>query len=334
MNCVLANFVLVIISIVLLEIQASDVSELVRDINTLQSDWTAEENELSKLDEYELRKLMGAKLKPPGAISYDFYNHNIQVPSNIPSSFDAREQWPKCASIASVKDQSNCGSCWAVSTASAMSDRLCIASNFKIHVNLSANALMTCCTACTVGDPGCDGGYLDEAWKYCKWHGLVTGGDYGSKEGCQPYKIKPCDSCSEEADTPACVKKKCTNKSYKKAYKKDIHKNKNYYAVPQNATLIQSDILAHGPLMTGFTVYSDFMVYKSGVYQHKKGTLLGNHAVRIIGWGVEVKKKKKIPYWLVANSWNRSWGENGFFKIRRGNNECDFEKNVYAGVPR
>lgn len=63
-----------------------------------------------------------------------------------------------------------------------MSDRLCIASNHKVHVNLSAEALMTCCSKCTDGGPGCEGGYIDETWKYFKTHGLVTGGDYGSHE--------------------------------------------------------------------------------------------------------------------------------------------------------
>ena len=54
--------------------------------------------------------------------------------------------------------------------------------------------------------------------------------------------------------------------------------------------------------------------YKSGVYQHKTGQFLGGHAVKIIGWGVLSGTK----YWLVANSWNPTWGDHGFFKILRG----------------
>jgi cathepsin B len=45
---------------------------------------------------------------------------------------------------------------------------------------------------------------------------------------------------------------------------------------------------------------------------------LGSHNVKIIGWGVE----SGVSYWLAANSWNEDWGDNGLFKIKRGNNEC------------
>ncbi|KHJ84858.1 hypothetical protein OESDEN_15423 [Oesophagostomum dentatum] len=54
----------------------------------------------------------------------------------IPESFDAREQWPGCDSIKIIRDQANCGSCWAVSAASAMSDRVCIQSNGRIKVTI------------------------------------------------------------------------------------------------------------------------------------------------------------------------------------------------------
>lgn len=53
------------------------------------------------------------------------------------------------------------------------------------------------------------------------------------------------------------------------------------------------------------------------------------HAVKILGWGEE----NGTPYWLAANSFNTYWGENGFFKILRGANECYIEESMYAGLP-
>lgn len=68
----------------------------------------------------------------------------------------------------------------------------------------------------------------------------------------------------------------------------------------------------------------------TGVYHHVTGEALGGHAVRMLGWGVE----NGTPYWLIANSWNTDWGNNGFFKIQRGNDECGVESEVTAGLPK
>lgn len=51
----------------------------------------------------------------------------------------------------------------------------------------------------------------------------------------------------------------------------------------------------------------DWCFPSSGVYQHVTGEMVGGHAVRILGWGVE----NGTPYWLVGNSWNTDWGDNG-----------------------
>jgi cathepsin B len=76
-------------------------------------------------------------------------------------------------------------------------------------------------------------------------------------------------------------------------------------------------------------VFTDFLTYKSGVYHRISGKSLGGHAVKIIGWGVE----NSMPYWLVANSWNEEWGDKGFFKIKRGIDECGIEGSIMAGIP-
>jgi cathepsin B len=78
---------------------------------------------------------------------------------------------------------------------------------------------------------------------------------------------------------------------------------------------------------TGFTVYADFMNYKSGVYYHVSGRMEGGHAVKIVGWGTE----GGLDYWLCANSWNTSWGIDGFFKIKMG--DCGIDQAVYACTP-
>ena len=79
-------------------------------------------------------------------------------------------------------------------------------------------------------------------------------------------------------------------------------------------------IMEGGPVETAFTVYSDFEDYAGGIYQRTTGKPAGGHAVKIVGWGVENGTK----YWKVANSWNPYWGENGYFRIKRGINTTCF----------
>jgi len=89
------------------------------------------------------------------------------------------------------------------------------------------------------------------------------------------------------------------------------------------------EMYKNGPLEAAFTVYEDFLSYKTGVYKHVSGGALGGHAVKFLGWGVENGQK----YWLVANSWNPTWGDKGYFKILRGVNECGIEDEADGGVP-
>jgi len=89
-----------------------------------------------------------------------------------------------------------------------------------------------------------------------------------------------------------------------------------------------TEIFTNGPVEGAFTVYEDFLSYKSGVYQHTSGSQLGGHAIKIIGWGVENGTK----YWLVVNSWNEGWGDNGTFKILRGSNHLGIENTANAGL--
>lgn len=56
---------------------------------------------------------------------------------------------------------------------------------------------------------------------------------------------------------------------------------------------------------------------------------MGAAILKIVGWGIE----NGTPYWLVANSYNSEWGDNGFIKILRGSDECGIESHILAGLP-
>lgn len=87
--------------------------------------------------------------------------------------------------------------------------------------------------------------------------------------------------------------------------------------------------LMQGPLDVTFIVYKDFYQYQPGqVYRHQSGAFDGLHSVKLIGWG---QASDGTPYWTVQNSWGPSWGDNGYFKIVRGQDECMIESQVYMG---
>jgi len=159
---------------------------------------------------------------------------------------------------------------------------------------------------------------------------------YNVTTWCKPYALAPCDHhvvgtlepCPASVDTPEC-KKECKS-GWKNTYENDKTYGQSGYRLHNNVDAIKTELFTNGPVEVAFTVYADFPSYKSGVYHHVSGSALGGHAVKLMGWGVE----NGTPYWLVANSWNMDWGFGGYFKIKRGNNECGIEDEVVSGLPK
>jgi cathepsin B len=308
-------------------------NKFVDEINAAQSSWKAEPSKFMSWSKHSIKRLMG--VRPEYFEQHKFITPiEHEVPNDLPETFDARDQWPNCQTIKEVRDQGSCGSCWAFGAVEAMSDRVCIVSKGAQNVHISAEDLVSCCESCGFG---CDGGFPQAAWSYYKTTGLVTGGNYNSKQGCEPYSLPTCEHhvppgkyppCGGELPTPPCTKK-CED-GYAIPFAKDKHYGSSVYSVRSDQKQIETEIMTNGPVEAAFTVYADFLTYKSGVYQHTTGSVLGGHAVKILGWGVE----NSTPYWLVANSWNEDWGDKGFFKILRGKNECGIEDGIVAGAPK
>ena len=253
------------------------------------------ENPFRDWTEDEIRGLFGVVLED---VNEEEKENQEYVPSNdLPETFDGRKEWPNC--VQAIRDQERCGSCWAFSAAVAFSQRICKVTEGKTKVVLSPQHSVSC-------DPnnfGCNGGYLDKTWAFYENPGVVD-------DDCFPY---------ESGTTTKCISE-CRNGAEWKTYKA-----KNSKALSDIDT-IKQDLVENGYVQTGFTVYSDFMSYKSGIYEHKSGYVMGGHAVVIVGWGVE----NGVNYWIVQNSWGASWGEEGFFRIKFG--QCGFDSRGYAGV--
>jgi cathepsin B len=157
----------------------------------------------------EIKTMMGSLPEPDEIKLPPMVHSNIM--SDLPTAFDSRTAWPNCESIKEIRDQSNCGSCWAFGAAEAISDRICIHSNQTKQVRISAQDLVSCCPSITCGN-GCRGGYPSGAWSWFKRTGVVTGYLYSDNKWCYPYAMAPCDHhttgqyepCTGEKATPKC----------------------------------------------------------------------------------------------------------------------------------
>lgn len=219
--------------------------------------------------------------------------------SDIPAEFDARTQWPQCPSIGRIRDQSECGSCWAISSTEAFNDRHCISSGDG-DLTLSAADTMECASG-----SGCGGGQPANAWSFFASEGVVTGGSYetmGSGQTCKPYPFAECAHHVESAKYPACpgsdyptptCSQTCTDTGYPKDYASDKVRLHSAYALLGESS-IQGEIMTMGPTTAIFDVMGtyplnefSFPMYKHGVYAHGGSDMkLGGHAVKIIGWGL------------------------------------------------
>ncbi|CAL8103464.1 unnamed protein product [Calicophoron daubneyi] len=261
---------------------------------------------------------LGALLPTPEMIAEVGYKEEVYDENEeIPEEFDAREKWPHCISLKTIWNQGGCGSCWAVSSASAMSDRYCIRN--ETNMMLSAYDVMSCCKRCYPRGP-CNGGYPVRAWQHWNTVGVVTGGP-SQCSGCTCYRYR--------GDNLFNCDHKC-RVGYGKSYDSDITRGRPAKMLKNNVEVIQREIMTNGPVVATFKVFSDFGSRGKGVYIHKSGKFTGAHAVRVIGWGVQNVSDTLVPYWLAANSWGSGWGDGGYFRILRGENHCNFEGSMVA----
>jgi len=297
--------------------------ETVEAINSAQSLWTASlDSPTAGLSHDEVKSLLGTDVhyawndpeNPPER------TYSAAARAAAPESFDARTNWPNCKSMSQIRDQSDCGSCWAFGAVEAMSDRECIKHGEDII--LSAEDMNSCS-----GAGSCNGGYPAGAYSYWKRTGVV-------REQCVKYSLPSCDHhlpssknpCTGKiVPTPACKKTCVDDPSIE--FEKDKRKAEDVYTVRGEANMMV-ELSTNGPCEGAFSVYEDFLLYAGGIYKHTTGSYEGGHAIRILGYGVENGTK----YWLIANSWNEHWGEKGYFRIVRGTNECGIENTMWCGI--
>ncbi|CAH8542537.1 unnamed protein product [Schistosoma intercalatum] len=283
-------------------------------INEHQKSWRAEiYPELSKYTIDELRNRAGgvkSMVTRPSVLNRKTPSTElISLTKNLPLEFDWTSPPDGSRSpVTPIRNQGVCGSCYAFASAAALEARIRLVSNFSEQPILSPQAVVDC----SPYSEGCNGGFpFLIAGKYGEDFGFVS-------ERCDPYTGKDTKKCN--------VSKSCT-----RYYTTDYSYIGGYYGAT-NEKLMQLELVSNGPFPIGFEVYDDFQFYKEGIYHHTtvqndqynfNPFELTNHAVLLVGYGVD--KLSGEPYWKVKNSWGAEWGEQGYFRIRRGTDECGIE---------
>ena len=251
--------------------------------------FTLEVNHFSDLTPEEFKKYYTNSLLESNRYGCESFSSDKF--DSLPSSID----WRKKDAVTAVKDQGQCGSCWAFSSTAATEGAWAIATGNL--VDLSEQELVDCASGFNYGSHGCSGGQMDGGFKFVIENGLCKATDYpyisGTTKTEDTCKSSKCLSDVEKS-TATCMDVMVNNERVLKT------------AVSQQpvAVAIEAD-----------TRY--FQFYSGGILDSTDcGTKL-DHGVLIAGYGEENGK----PYWLVKNSWSSNWGEEGYVKIGRSDSE-------------
>ena len=212
--------------------------------------------------------------KPQVIINSIFKRDNPRV---YPTALDWRNYNGKNY-VTSIKDQANCGSCWAHAACAILESAILINTEQPGYdLDLSEQYLVSSCLGPEEGwDNDCNGGAPKAVVRFLTNHGTVD-------EACYPYRAKN-SSCSD----------RCSD-----WYERIIQASSWDYANYPGMDWLKGKV-SSGPLDVTFMVYYDFFYYSSGIYKHTYGSEAGLHDVAIVGWN------DADSSWICKNSWGKS----------------------------
>ena len=201
---------------------------------------------------------------------------DIEFPNSV--------NWVEKNVVTKVKNQGQCGSCYAFSATGSMEGIYAIKNN---HLrNISEQQIVDC--SGNEGNQGCFGGYMNQVFQY------VIDND---------------GICSEQEYPYNAIQNKCNDKC------QSIVQISSYQNVTQNNETILMNAVAQQPVSVAIQAnLPSFQFYSKGIYNDSQCTDELDHGVLVVGYGED---DNNVSYWLVKNSWGPNWGENGYIRILR-----------------
>jgi C1A family cysteine protease len=277
-NKILLLLVAIMLTLSTIAFAEDDVDSINMVIRAKSGRWVAGETPLSRMSFEE--KQMRVRLHKPTSIDGPAVTLSQDV--ELAASLDWRNNNGNF--VTGVRDQRNCGSCWAFAAAATLESSTNIAKSTPGYdLDLAEQILVSCS-----GAGSCNGGSVSGAANYVRDTGLPL-------ETIYPY---------------AATNGACSNAT--PGWNLSDYRIKSWFYVSTSSPTVEglkAALTTYGPLATTMAVYNDFFSYRSGVYAYATGSLAGYHAVQIVAYD-DVGQ-----YFTVKNSWGKSWGEAGFFRI-------------------
>ncbi|KAE9552501.1 hypothetical protein FO519_004281 [Halicephalobus sp. NKZ332] len=256
-------------------------------------------NEFSDYSDEELKSRL---------ISYSDFVQEIDQIKNLPYSNPVETSfkedlsrpaffdWRTKNKVTRVKDQGQCGSCFAFAVTGVVESQLAINKNQLLE--LSEQQILDCDLATNA----CQGGYRPYAFKFVKEHGLTL-------EKLYYYVAK---------------KQECRNIT------SPLYKIDGYRYLGTDEDSLANWLVNHGPFSIGVNVTKGMYQYSSGVFSPSQEDCafnsLGSHAMTVVGYG----EMNGETYWLLKNSWGSSYGDSGYLKMKRGADSCGIAKTAFT----
>jgi len=199
--------------------------------------------------------------------------------------------WRTKGAVTPVKDQGQCGSCWAFSSTGNMEGQNFIANGNLL--SLSEQELVSC--SGSSGNEGCNGGLMDDAFSWVAQNGGID------SESDYPYT-------SGGGNTGTCQNAKLPNK---------VASFPTHLDMPKDEQAMAGFVFNYGPLAIAVDAQSGWQTYSGGIVSNCNGRSL-DHGVLAVGFDTT----NTPPYWIVKNSWSASWGEQGYIRLAMWSNQC------------